>query len=70
MIAGTLKSALPRPCIMTVPWAEAIPGSFCIRPRTENSVSVLFRHSSGELMVRVWESRPASSSAEIERQAA
>lgn len=55
MIAGTLKSALPRPCTMTVPSAELESGDFCIAPRTDDSVTVFFRHPSGELMVRVWE---------------
>jgi CheY-specific phosphatase CheX len=56
MIAGTLKSALPRPCTMTVPNAESEPENFCILPRTEDSVTVFFHHASGELMVRVLES--------------
>jgi Chemotaxis phosphatase CheX len=55
MIAGTLKSALPRPCTMTVPRAEVETGDFCILPRTPDSVTVFFHHVSGELMVRVWE---------------
>jgi hypothetical protein len=55
MIAGTLKSALPRPCTMTVPSAEVESGDFCIPPRTEDSVTVFFHHASGKLMVRVWE---------------
>ena len=58
MIAGTLKSALPRPCTMSVPSAEAISGDFCVCPRTDDSVTVFFRHTSGELMVGVWEDRP------------
>lgn len=55
MIAGTLKSALPRPCAMTVPSAEVESADFCILPRTPDSVTVFFRHAAGELMVRVWE---------------
>ena len=55
MIAGTLKSALPRPCTMTVPSAQIESSDFCILPQTEDSVTVFFRHSEGELMVRVWE---------------
>lgn len=55
MIAGTIKSALPRPCSMTVPSAQVEPADFCILPRTEDSVTVFFHHASGELMVRVWE---------------
>lgn len=64
MIAGTLKSALPRPCTMTVPSAEIESSDFCILPRTEDSVTVFFHHDSGELMVRVWEDAPAVSSSE------
>ena len=58
MIAGTIKSALPRPCIMSVPAAEAEPANFCVMPRTHESVSVFFRHPSGELIVHVWEQVP------------
>jgi len=55
MIAGTLKSALPRPCAMTVPSAEAVLEDFCVHPRTEDSVTVFFCHEAGELMIRVCE---------------
>jgi CheY-specific phosphatase CheX len=55
MIAGTIKSALPRPCTMSVPSAEVEFADFCIPPRTADSVTVFFHHDSGELMVRVWE---------------
>jgi CheY-specific phosphatase CheX len=55
MIAGTIKSALPRPSAMTVPSAEEEKADFCIRRRTEDSVTVYFHHAAGELMVRVWE---------------
>ena len=55
MIAGTLKSALPRPCTMTVPSAAVASEDFCVLPRTEDSVTVFFTHEAGELMVRVWE---------------
>jgi CheY-specific phosphatase CheX len=55
MIAGTIKSALPRPCTMTVPSAEVEHGDFCIPKRTADSVTVFFHHNSGELMVRVLE---------------
>jgi len=56
MIAGTLKSALPRPCAMSVPSAQIESEDFCVLPRTEDSVTVIFTHQAGELMVRVWES--------------
>jgi CheY-specific phosphatase CheX len=55
MIAGTLKSALPRPCAMTVPSAQVESEDFCVLPRTLDSITVFFRHDSGDLMVRVWE---------------
>jgi len=55
MIAGTLKSALPRPCTMTVPSAGWEAGEFCVLPCTEDTVTVFFHHGSGELMVRVWQ---------------
>lgn len=55
IIAGTIKSVLPRPCSMTVPNAEIEPADFCILPRTEDSVTVFFHHAAGQLMVRVWE---------------
>ena len=58
MIAGTLKSALPRPCAMTVPSAQVEADDFCVLPRTADSITVFFRHDSGELMVRVWEQSP------------
>jgi CheY-specific phosphatase CheX len=57
MIAGTIKSALPRPCAMTVPFAAVEQADFCILPRTSNSVTVFFEHAAGELMVRVWEQK-------------
>jgi CheY-specific phosphatase CheX len=64
MIAGTLKSALPRPCTMTVPSAALETADFCILPRTHDSVTVFFCHAAGELMVRVWE-QVAESKSEI-----
>lgn len=55
MIAGTLKSALPRPCSMSVPSAGIEDDDLCVLPRTEDSLTVFFAHDSGELMVRVCE---------------
>jgi CheY-specific phosphatase CheX len=55
MIAGTIKSSLPRPCTMTVPEAGVEVNAFCIPPLTEDSLIVAFRHESGDLMVRVCE---------------
>lgn len=57
MIAGTLKSALPRPCSMSVPSAGIEDADLCVLPRTEDSVTVFFAHDSGELMVRVCEAQ-------------
>lgn len=58
MIAGTIKSALPRPCTMTVPSANVEAADFCIPPRTRDSVTVFFHHAAGELMIRVWQEPP------------
>jgi CheY-specific phosphatase CheX len=55
MIAGTIKSSLPRPCTMTVPESVVEAEGFCGPATTENSLVVAFRHSSGDLMVRIWE---------------
>jgi CheY-specific phosphatase CheX len=55
MIAGTIKSALPRPCTMTVPSANVETADFCIPQRTRDSVTVFFQHAAGELMIRVWQ---------------
>lgn len=55
MVAGTIKSALPRPCAMSVPSAEIESEDFCVLPRTEDSVTVFFHHPAGELLVRVWQ---------------
>jgi CheY-specific phosphatase CheX len=55
MIAGTIKSSLPRPCTMNVPESAVEAECFCGPPQTEDSLVVAFRHASGDLMVRVWE---------------
>jgi CheY-specific phosphatase CheX len=55
MIAGTIKSALPRPCTMTVPQSAVEAEGFCGPEPSEDSLVVAFRHASGDLMVRVWE---------------
>ena len=55
MIAGSIKSSLPRPCSMAVPESAVESVRFCSQPRTEDSLSVAFRHAAGDLMVRVWE---------------
>jgi CheY-specific phosphatase CheX len=55
MIAGTLKSSLPRPCSMSVPESEVEAGEFTGQVPSEDSLAVAFRHAAGELMVRIWE---------------
>jgi CheY-specific phosphatase CheX len=60
MIAGVIKSSLPRPCAMTVPEAEMNLGQFCGEMRDEHSVSVVFRHAAGTMMVRVQMQEPAA----------
>jgi CheY-specific phosphatase CheX len=55
MIAGVIKSSLPRPCTMTIPESAVEAEGFCCPAQTEDSLAVAFRHSSGDLMVRVWE---------------
>jgi CheY-specific phosphatase CheX len=55
MIAGTIKSSLPRPCTMTIPESAVEATEFNGPTHTEDSLVVLFRHASGDLMVRVWE---------------
>lgn len=55
MIAGVIKSSLPRPCSMTVPESAVIPETWCGGDRTEDSLEVAFRHASGDLTVRILE---------------
>ena len=55
MIAGTIKSSLPRPCSMTVPESSVEAAEFRSLPPAEDSLAVAFRHASGDLMVRIWE---------------
>jgi len=55
MIAGTIKSSLPRPCRMAVPESAVGLARFCGSAQTKDSLVVGFRHASGDLMVRVWE---------------
>jgi len=55
MIAGIIKSSLPRPCSMTVPEAAVEREQFRGSADSEDSLEVAFRHSAGEMMVRVVE---------------
>jgi chemotaxis protein CheX len=60
MVAGTIKSALPRPCSMTVPESMVEPESLTVPPKTEHTLTVAFRHADGDMMVRVWEQEVAA----------
>jgi CheY-specific phosphatase CheX len=55
MIAGTIKSSLPRPCSMTVPESTVERERFRNPVGAEDSLVVGFRHGAGDLMVRIWE---------------
>jgi CheY-specific phosphatase CheX len=55
MIAGTIKSSLPRPCSMTVPAAAIETIACCHEQPSESTLFVAFRHSSGGLIVRIRE---------------
>ena len=55
MIAGLIKSSLPRPCAMTVPESAVEREGYCGWAQAEDSLVVAFRHAAGDLMVRVWE---------------
>lgn len=55
MIAGGIKSSLPRPCTMTIPESAVEAVGFCSVAQTEDSLVVAFRHSSGDLVVRILE---------------
>ena len=55
MIAGVIKSSLPRPCTMTVPESEIGAEGFLKESDCGDCLDVRFRHVSGEFLVRVWE---------------
>jgi CheY-specific phosphatase CheX len=55
MIAGTIKSSLPRPCSMSVPEAAVEGERYQGRAAREDSLEVPFRHFAGDMMVRVIE---------------
>ncbi len=55
MIAGGIKSSHPRPCTMTGPESTFEAERFCGPAQGNDSLVVAFRHTSGDLMVRVWE---------------
>ena len=55
MIAGVIKSSLPRPCSMTVPESAVESNRRCELQRSKTTLAVGFRHAEGDLMVRVSE---------------
>lgn len=55
IIAGTIKSSLPRPCSMTVPESAIEQEEFCGLGSSPDSLVVGFRHKAGDMMVRIWE---------------
>jgi len=55
IIAGVIKSCMPRPTAMTVPEAAVEREPFADKPETESTLAVGFRHPSGDLLVRVCE---------------
>jgi len=60
MIAGTLKSSLPRPCSMSVPESEVEGSGFCGPARADDALVVGFHHRAGDMMVRIWEQECAA----------
>ena len=55
MIGGVIKSSLPKPCTLNVPESSVATDELCMRPRTDDALSVAFRHDTGALLVRIWE---------------
>jgi len=55
MIAGSIKSSLPRPCAMAVPESAVESERFCGAAPVEDTLMVAFRHAAGDLMVRICE---------------
>jgi CheY-specific phosphatase CheX len=55
MIAGIIKSSLPRPCTMTVPQSVVEIEAYSSPALTASSMAVAFRHAAGGMMVRVSE---------------
>jgi hypothetical protein len=55
MIAGLIKSSLPRPCTMTVPESEVDGEVFHKGSNCDDCLDVSFRHASGAFLVRVLE---------------
>jgi CheY-specific phosphatase CheX len=54
IVAGVIKSSLPRPCSMALPESAVEPREF-IPASAADSLVIFFHHAAGELMVRVCE---------------
>lgn len=55
MLGGVIKTSLPRPCSMDVPESSVATDGLCMQPRTDDVLSVAFRHDTGTLLLCVWE---------------
>jgi chemotaxis protein CheX len=55
MIAGVIKSSLPRPCSMAVPESSMARERYCFPAASKDTLAVAFHHQAGSLMVRVSE---------------
>ncbi len=55
MIAGGIKPSLPRPSIMSVPESAMASDQFCSQNPTSDDFVVLFRHATGDMLVRIVE---------------
>jgi CheY-specific phosphatase CheX len=55
MVAGALKSSLPRPCSMTVPESAVIQNGYLGSHSSSDALEVGFSHHAGVMLVRVWE---------------
>src|ERR1039457_1006320 len=49
MLGGVIKTSLPRPCSMDVPESSVAADGLCMQPRTDDVLSVAFRHDTGTL---------------------
>jgi CheY-specific phosphatase CheX len=63
MIAGVIKTSLPRPCSMAVPESAIAVEGFCCPSATSGTLAVTFHHPSGSSMVRVREEQSVHSNA-------
>ncbi|MGO8757360.1 MAG: chemotaxis protein CheX [Terracidiphilus sp.] len=59
MIGGVIKSALPRPTSLSLPESSVAAEGDCTRTVVANSLAIAFQHSSGGLLLRVWEEESA-----------